>query len=99
MSRLGEAYFMDGRLQEARAVAERTLAVTRERGNEAWVLRILGEITARGEPMNAEGAERSYGQALALASELGMRPRVAHCHFGLGTLYGTWARRDKPGPT
>jgi hypothetical protein len=24
---------------------------------------------------------------MALATELGMRPLVAHCHFGLGTLY------------
>jgi hypothetical protein len=24
---------------------------------------------------------------LALAEELGMRPLVAHCHHGLGTLY------------
>jgi hypothetical protein len=25
---------------------------------------------------------------LALAEELGMRPLVAHCHHGLGRLYG-----------
>ena len=29
-----------------------------------------------------------YQQGLALASELGMRPFVAHCHLGLGELYG-----------
>ena len=28
-----------------------------------------------------------YRQALALAEELGMRPLLAHCHLGLGTLY------------
>jgi hypothetical protein len=27
-----------------------------------------------------------YRQALALAERLGMRPLVAHCHLGLGTL-------------
>jgi hypothetical protein len=32
-------------------------------------------------------AEGHYGQALALADELGMHPLVAHCHLGLGTLY------------
>ena len=28
-----------------------------------------------------------YREALALATELGMRPLVAHCHLGLGKLY------------
>jgi hypothetical protein len=28
------------------------------------------------------------GLALVLADELGMRPLVAHCHFGPGNLYG-----------
>jgi hypothetical protein len=27
-----------------------------------------------------------YRQSLALADELGMRPLIAHCHLGLGTL-------------
>jgi hypothetical protein len=36
---------------------------------------------------DAEGAERCYRDALALADELGMRPLQAHCHLGLGTLY------------
>ena len=30
---------------------------------------------------------------LALADELGMRPLVAHCHHGLGRLYGQTGRR------
>jgi predicted protein tyrosine phosphatase len=33
-------------------------------------------------------AEAHYQQALALADALGMRPLVAHCHLGLGRLYG-----------
>jgi len=32
----------------------------------------------------AEAYDRA---AMTLASELGMRPLVAHCHLGLGTLY------------
>jgi hypothetical protein len=32
-------------------------------------------------------AAAHYGAALALASELEMRPLVAHCHRGLGRLY------------
>ena len=29
-------------------------------------------------------AESHYGAAMTLASELEMRPLVAHCHFGVG---------------
>jgi tetratricopeptide (TPR) repeat protein len=42
-----------------------------------------------------EQAEAHYRQALALAGELGMRPLQAHCHFGLGKLYGQMKRADQ----
>jgi hypothetical protein len=35
----------------------------------------------------AEDAEGYYREALAVAQPRGMRPLVAHCHFGLGKLY------------
>ena len=54
---------------------------------EAWALRLLGEIAAQAGPPDLESAQARYGQALALADELGMRPLVAHCHLGLGKLY------------
>ena len=87
---LGEAQMLAGRLEEAHALAERTLALTRERqerGNQAYALRLLGDIAARREPPESASAETHYRQALALAEELGMRPLQAHCHLGLGTLY------------
>jgi len=34
----------------------------------------------------AESPEDYYREALALAEPRGMRPQVAHCHFGLGKL-------------
>ena len=37
--------------------------------------------------LEVEAAEGAYRQALALAEELGMRPLLAHCNLGLGTLY------------
>jgi tetratricopeptide (TPR) repeat protein len=98
MSRLSEAYSMAGRVEEAIAVAERALALSREcseHGNEAWVLRLLGEIAVRRDPLDAEAAEQHYRKALALASELGMRPIVAHCHFGLGTLYRRTGKEEQ----
>jgi tetratricopeptide (TPR) repeat protein len=87
---LGEALVADGRLDDAHAIAERSLALAhahRERGHEAYALRLLGEIAARCQPSEAEQAAAYYRQALALADELGMRPLQAHCHRGLGTLY------------
>jgi tetratricopeptide (TPR) repeat protein len=92
---LGEAQLLAGRLEEAHALAERALALARahqERGNQAYALRLLGDIAARHEPPEGAQAEASYRQALTLADELGMRPLVAHCHLGLGTLYGRMGR-------
>jgi class 3 adenylate cyclase/tetratricopeptide (TPR) repeat protein len=93
---LGEAHMLAGRLEDAHALAERTLALARahqERGNEAYALRLLGEIAARRDPPTVEQAEVHYQQALTLAEELCMRPLLAHCHLGLGTLY---ARSGRP---
>src|SRR5262245_38867216 len=42
---------------------------------------------ARPDRPDSAAAESHYGTALTLASELGMRPLVAHCHLGLGALY------------
>ena len=94
---LGDAQLLAGRLEEAHALAERARALARthqERGNQAYALRLLGEIAAHRAPLESAPAEAHYLQALALADELGMRPLLAHCHRGLGTLYATLGRRD-----
>jgi tetratricopeptide (TPR) repeat protein len=95
---LGEAHLRAGRLEEAHALAERTLALTREygeRGHQAYALRLLGDIAARREPPDTAQATVHYHQALALAEELGMRPLQAHCHRGLGTLYAATGQREQ----
>ena len=87
---LSEAYLLAGREADARAAAQRALGLARhhkERGYEAYTLRLLGEIAAREDPLDIGKAENHYRQALALAEELGMRPLIAHCHVGLGKLY------------
>ena len=87
---LGEAQLRAGRLEEAYTLAEQTLAHARkhkERGNEAYALRLLGEIAAHRDPLESAPADAHYQQARALADELGMRPLLAHCHLGLGMLY------------
>ena len=95
---LGEAYLLAGRLEDAASFAERALTLARERGergHEAWALRLLGEIAATSDPPDVATAEAHYGDAMALASELGMRPLVAHCHLGLGKLYRRTGTREQ----
>jgi class 3 adenylate cyclase/tetratricopeptide (TPR) repeat protein len=89
---LGEAQLLAGRLEETQALAERVLTLTRthkERGNEAYALRLLGDVMGRREPLESAQAEAHCRQALTLAEELGMHPLQAHCHRGLGLLYAT----------
>jgi tetratricopeptide (TPR) repeat protein len=89
ITRLAEACALADRYDEAGTYIMRALSLTRERGErgfEAYVLRALGEIEAYLHPRGAPAPESRYREALALAGELGMRPLVAHCHFGLGKL-------------
>jgi tetratricopeptide (TPR) repeat protein len=99
---LAEAYFVVGRVVEARERAAQAVALARahqERGWEAWGLKLLGDVHALApaeiDHAGAEQAEDAYRQALALATELGMRPLVAHCHFGLGKLYEKTNKREQ----
>jgi hypothetical protein len=61
----------------------------------AWALRARAAAEARARADDPVRAIRSYREALALAAELEMRPLIAHCHLGLGTLYGRTAERAK----
>jgi class 3 adenylate cyclase/DNA-binding winged helix-turn-helix (wHTH) protein/tetratricopeptide (TPR) repeat protein len=92
---LSEAYLYAGQLAKAGIQAQRALEFSRahqERGHEAYALWLLGEVAARRTPPEMAKAEAHYQQALTLAEELGMRPLQAHCHRGLGTLYGRVGR-------
>jgi tetratricopeptide (TPR) repeat protein len=94
---VSEAYLLAGRMQEAVQLAGRALDLARahkERGYQAWALRLLGEIAAHQAPPEIEPAAHHYRQALALAEELGMRPLQAHSHHGLGKLYAQIGRPD-----
>jgi tetratricopeptide (TPR) repeat protein len=93
---LGEAARWCGRPQEAGRLAEEALNLARahkERGDEAWALRLLGDVASDREQLSE--AEAHYRDALALANALGMRPLAAHCRRGLGTLHRrSGARQD-----
>jgi tetratricopeptide (TPR) repeat protein len=94
---LGEANLAAGRVGDTRRLAKQALEASRsrqERGWEAWVLRLLGDVASHPGDLDAAG-ETHYDAAMALASELGMRPLVAHCHLGLGKLYGRTGTPDQ----
>ena len=93
---LSEAFRLANRIEDATRLANEAVAFCRDhqqRANEAWALRAVAESVSRRDPPDTGAAESCYRQALALGDELGMRPLVAHCHLGLGSLY---RRLDKP---
>jgi tetratricopeptide (TPR) repeat protein len=95
---LSEVCRLAGRYDEAWQHARQALDLARqqkERGNEAHALYQLGVVQAHADPPDTEQAETHYQQALVLADELGMRPLVAHCHHGLGRLYGQTGRGER----
>ena len=86
---LGEACLLDQQLEVALERAQQAVSLAQsheERGHEAWSHRLLGEIASRRDRPEAQAAEDHYHRALALATELEMRPLAAHCHVGLGKL-------------
>ena len=84
---LAETYVLVGRGDEAATLAGRCYALAHnhtEHGHAAWTLRLLGEIASTGQSaLLPDEAESYFGRALAIASERGMHPLVAHCHVGL----------------
>ena len=95
---LSEICRLAGRCEEAWQYALQALDLARQqktRGEEALALSQLGAVYAHTTPPDTTQAEAHYQQALALADELGMRPLVAHCHHGLGRLYGQTGRAEQ----
>jgi class 3 adenylate cyclase/tetratricopeptide (TPR) repeat protein len=96
-SYLSGACLAAGRTEEARRLAEKAHSLAKERqqrGNEAYALKMLGDVAAHVFPAEVETAEAYYSQSTTLAGEIGMRPLVAHCHLGLGILCGRNGIRD-----
>jgi tetratricopeptide (TPR) repeat protein len=94
---LGETYLLAGRWEDAMQCSQRALDLSRdrkERGNEAWALRLHGEIASH--QTEVATAEAHYNAALAIAVELAMRPLQAHCSYGLARLYRVARRQVAP---
>jgi tetratricopeptide (TPR) repeat protein len=95
---LSEAVLANEDTGRAAHLAERALEVARrhhQRGYEARVQWLLGEISSRQPSCAFNEVNRHYSDALALANECGMRPLIAHCHLGVGKLYGSIGKREK----
>jgi class 3 adenylate cyclase/tetratricopeptide (TPR) repeat protein len=85
---LGRACLRLRRLDEARSLGHRAVESSRRHpGFAAHARHLLGDVMTHPDWLDAENGARHYRQALALAELRGMRPLVAHCHFGLGKLY------------
>lgn len=86
---MGRACMLLGRLDKARQLAERAVGTSQHQpGFAAHALHLLGELGAQPDRFDAENSIAHYREALALAQKHGMRPLMAHCHFGLGRVYG-----------
>jgi tetratricopeptide (TPR) repeat protein len=86
---LGEAQLARDRAEDASRAGREALDFARAgglRGFEVYALRLLGEVAARSGPGREGEAAALFQSVIALATELGMRPLVAHGHLGLGRL-------------
>jgi len=95
---LGQALLLDGNTERAFEVAARSLEFSltyKERGHQAWTLRLLGDICVERGDRALEDAERHYRQCMTLAQELGMRPLQARCHLSFGILLGRTGRKEQ----
>jgi len=84
---LGQAYLLAGRINDAGSMAARALELARthkERGHEAYVLRLLGEVAEGREDFAA--ADSYYRSGIQLSETLEMRPLTAKFHWGLARL-------------
>jgi len=90
LGHLSEASLAADRLGDARDLAGQTLVLARERserGTELYALQLSGAVAAHRAALDRPAAEAYYGDALALADTLGLRPSAARCHLELGELY------------
>jgi class 3 adenylate cyclase/tetratricopeptide (TPR) repeat protein len=84
---VGRACLLLGRLDDARRLGDHSVEFAqRQPGVLAHALHLLGDIAAHPGRFDPESSATHYRKALTLAQLHGMRPLVAHCHRGLGTL-------------
>jgi DNA-binding SARP family transcriptional activator/tetratricopeptide (TPR) repeat protein len=94
----GECLLALDRTEEASTLAHDALDQARqfgERGHEARALAFLATVEARRAGADSSRATELYDLAMTLAKELGMRPLVARCQLGVGSLWLRAGRRAR----
>jgi cytochrome P450/class 3 adenylate cyclase/tetratricopeptide (TPR) repeat protein len=97
LTNLSEARLAAGQRERARESAEQGLALLRlhrQRFAEPEALRVLGDICASDGPAGFDDAARCYREAIALASDMGMRPLLARCHLAAGSMHLVASQRS-----
>jgi tetratricopeptide (TPR) repeat protein len=95
LSYVSEAYLAVDRPADARVAVSRAIALARlhaERANEAYALRVLGEIERRNSRLTE--AEAHFRTALETSRQLGMRPLETHCRLALGEILEAKQHRE-----
>ena len=93
---LGRAVLVLGQLDEAGRFADRAIEFSAgSPGFRAWALHLLGDIATHPDRFDADTGEDYYRKSLERAEPLGMRPLIAHCHFGLGKLYRNTGKHEQ----
>ncbi len=85
----GEIHLLAGEVAAAARLAEDALRLAidqNERGNVVYARYLLAEIHSLDKIGRTDKAEQHFSDALTLGTKLGMKPLVARCNAGLGTL-------------
>ena len=93
---LSEAYLHIDDMDQTIRIAHQALRNSidyQQRGAGAWTHWLLGEINTRANDLRL--AQDHYEEFITLASELGMAPLLAHCHFALGKGNGRASKNER----
>ena len=93
---LADTYRAAGDISLATETISRSLKLANERderGFEAWAMLVMAGIKNAAKQL--QEAQQWYQRTLQRASDLAMRPLVAHCHKGLGDCYRGFGNEKK----
>jgi class 3 adenylate cyclase/tetratricopeptide (TPR) repeat protein len=94
---LAEAYFHAGELTRGLATANEAVdrATEREEQGAAAYARWIVAMISLAASEDFSAAEMAFETAASIASDLRLKPLLAHCHLGLATVYVRQGRRGE----
>jgi len=90
LTRLADGLILARRFGDAAAFADRAANLARAYDNridEAWALRLYGDLAAQQDPLDAENVQSLYDRSRKIAAAHEMAPFVAHCNLRIGKLH------------